>query len=298
MTVTVNARRRAVKSLSRYRRASVSVWASVRTTRSCTGAGRAHGRGNVPSGNIFVQVSAGYDHGLALDSTGNVYAWGGGDPNAGLGWNQGVVPVDPQGEHIYIQVAAGEAFNLVLRSNGTIWHRGRDSEDQDIVPDNDVNVAGFIPYTAIDAGGHHGIGLKADGSIRVWGAVNYLTCTVQGVLPAELNEERFIAVGAGHYESYAVKADRSVVSWGCLGCNVAPPTAINGTVQFIDNGYFHGYARTTDGRVHAWGNACGGGGGAVVLAPPNEVPSCLVNATVLSVATGHSNEHNIIIIME
>ncbi|MBX3377250.1 MAG: hypothetical protein KF678_09645 [Phycisphaeraceae bacterium] len=256
-----------------------------------------HGRGNVPQGSVFVAVSAGYDHGLALDATGNVYAWGGGDEGAGGNLGQGTVPVDPQGEHIYTQIAAGEAFNLVLRSNGTIWHWGRDWEEQDEIPDNDTSAPGFIPYVAIDAGGHHGIGLKADGSIRVWGAVNYQSCTTQGVLPQFASDDVYIAVGAGHYMSYAVKADRSVVWWGCLGCNVVPPTTINGSVQFIDNGYNHGYAKTTGSHVHAWGNACSTGG-TIVFAPPNEVPSFLENAIVLSVATGHSNDHNIVIIMD
>jgi hypothetical protein len=245
-----------------------------------------------------VQVAAGYDHGIALDVTGNVYAWGGGDFNAGGDRGQGMVPFDPQGEHIYTQVAAGEAFNLVLRSNGTIWHWGRDWEGQDNVPDNDVNAEGFIPYTAIDAGGHHGIGLKADGSIRVWGGQNY-TCTTQGVLPSFPTGTTFIAVGAGHITSYAVKSDRSVVWWGgCNGCNTEPVNHIDIPHAFIDGGYGHAYARTASSRVFAWGSPCTVAGGTLVFAEPHEVPSFLENAVILSAATGHSNHHNIVIIMD
>ncbi|MBX3376269.1 MAG: hypothetical protein KF678_04615 [Phycisphaeraceae bacterium] len=258
----------------------------------------ANGRGNIPSGDVFVQVSAGYDHGLALDATGNVYAWGGGDPNAGLGWDQGTVPSDPRGDSVYTQVSAGEAFNLVLRADGTIWHWGRDSEGQDDIPHNETGASGFVPYVAIDAGGHHGIGLRADGSIQVWGGQNY-TCTTQGVLPSFPSDTPFIAVGAGHITSYAVKSDRSVVWWGgCNGCNTEPVNHIDIQHAFIDGGYGHAYARTASSHVYAWGSPCTPGGGTLVFAEPHEVPSFLANAVVLSAATGHSNHHNIVIIMD
>lgn len=265
-----------------------------------------HGRGDVPSGNIFVDVSAGYDHGLALDAVGNVYAWGGGDPDAGGDLGQGTQ--GDTGEHTYTAIAAGEAFSLALRSNGTIAHWGRNWEQQHLIPDNDANAPGFSPYVAIDAGGHHGIGLKANGSVRVWGAVNYQSCTTQGVLPSFPGETHFIAIGAGHYTSYAIRSDRSVEWWGCTGCNpaqqntMAPPSTFQPDDETspasVDAGYHHALGRTTQGRVVAWGGPCALGGGTVVFDYPNTVPSFLSEATVLSIGTGHSNAHNVIIIMD
>ena len=255
------------------------------------------GQNLVPAGSLFVQISAGYDHGLALDAIGQLYAWGGGDPEGPGQQGQGTVPIDPQGENIYTAISAGEGTNYALRTNGSIFAWGWNASQHREVPDNDIHALGFVPYIAVDAGGHHAVGLKADGTIRAWGGTPY-HCSTMGIVPPELIGVKCLAVGAGHYSSWAIKTDRTIVRWGCFGCATNAPANIQGTASFVDGGYFHCYGLTTNGFVRAWGaSGCTSCTECMFLGPPETVPSILVNAVVLAIAPGNSNEHNIVILV-
>lgn len=278
-------------SAGRFFSLAITQYGELRSWGSST-----YGEHLIPSGGTFVQVSAGYDHGLALRANGTVAAWGGVGSDMCDTCGQGTVPVDEEylGQDIqYTAVSAGECFNLVLRSNGTIWAWGWNDRGQTTpIPDNNPNATGFVPYIAIKAGGHHGVALKADGTVRAWGGTGQVGAPYppgnQGQVPPEAIGQPFLGIGAGHTVSYLIKPDRSLLQWGGACGNVAPPSGVKWAV--VDGGYNHSYGISVAGKVHAWVNpSCN-------TYLQGDVPTWLQEATVSLISSGHSNFHTIVIV--
>ena len=133
-----------------------------------------------------IQVAAGGSFSLALKSDGTVLAWGN-NQSGELG--NGKAPTDSStparvkglgsGSGV-IQVAAGGAFCLALKSDGTVlaWGHNKAGELGDGKSGDawtPVEVKGLGPGSgviAIAAGGAHGIALTKSGEVLAWGANN------------------------------------------------------------------------------------------------------------------------------
>ncbi len=63
-------------------------------------------------------------------------------------------------------------------------------------------------FVAVAAGGNHSLGLRADGSIAVWGHNYY------GQLDVPAPNSGFVAVAAGWGHSLGVRTDGSIAAWG------------------------------------------------------------------------------------
>src|SRR6202042_3854447 len=81
---------------------------------------------SVPIGTTFTQIAAGGYHGLALSSTGKVYAWGLNEyGELGNGTQTGsLVPVAVSSGLTFSQITAGEAHSLALSSSGRVYAWG------------------------------------------------------------------------------------------------------------------------------------------------------------------------------
>ncbi|NRF66051.1 hypothetical protein HLB44_03510 [Aquincola sp. S2] len=141
-----------------------------------------------------VAVSAGYLHGMALTSSGQVYSWGRNSWGAlGLGndrSNQSAAAKvhSPTDEWAWVglnAVAAGGNFSLALDAAGKVfsWGYAQNGELGDGVnhprvnesglPAAVVNAAGFgqlSDIVAIAGGYEHGLALAADGRLLAWGS--------------------------------------------------------------------------------------------------------------------------------
>jgi hypothetical protein len=97
-------------------------------------------------------IAAGWNHSLALKSTGAVLAWG----NNGGG--QSTVPAAASSG--VVQIAAGDTYSMALKADGTIVTWGftavEDPVPVTVVPDGTTQV------TQIAAGGYHALALRAD----------------------------------------------------------------------------------------------------------------------------------------
>ncbi|HEY7145369.1 MAG TPA: chromosome condensation regulator RCC1 [Streptosporangiaceae bacterium] len=125
-----------------------------------------------------VQVSAGYDHALAVTSDGSVWAWGNnsaGKLGNGTSASSGV-PVRVMGLTGVTRVAAGDSQSLALRSDGTVWAWGANDAGQlgngvtssaQLTP---VQVTGLTGVTQIAAGSRFSLALRSDGTVWAWGA--------------------------------------------------------------------------------------------------------------------------------
>jgi len=186
------------------------------------------GQCNVPAGQDYEVISAGYYHNLALKFDGSLAAWG---YNA-----QGQCNV-PAGND-YTAIAAGSFHSLALKTDGTIVAWGSNDEGQCSVP--------VGTYTAIAAGSKHSLAICTDGSLAGWGWNDY----GQSNVPAGT---QYAKVAAGRQHSLALRKDGSLVAWGRNDSGQSTQPAGNNYDQ-ISAGENHCLALKTDGSIAAWGS--------------------------------------------
>lgn len=160
---------------------------------------------SVQAPGIFTQVSAGLNSGYGLREDGRVFAWG--DNSGGqLGDNsltQRNTPVIIAGAHQFNYIAAGWNHILGIAKNGSAWAWGSsefgqlgDGSTAPTSASSPVSVVGDHEFIKVDAGECHSIGLKADGTVWVWG------CNTGGQLGAPPFE--IGAIGGWYYGSFAI----------------------------------------------------------------------------------------------
>jgi alpha-tubulin suppressor-like RCC1 family protein len=108
-------------------------------------------------------------------------------------------------------------------------------------------VAPGTRFTAIAAGGMHGLALENDGTVVAWGD----NSCGQSAVPAGLSGVE--AVAAGFQDSLALKSDGAVVAWGDNSFGQSTVPAGLGVVVAVAAGWYHNLALKGDGTVAAWG---------------------------------------------
>lgn len=236
----------------------------------------------VPSLSGIKAVTAGGNHSLAIASDDTVWAWGL-NSSGQLGNHDATLASQPSPVQVLTAdgvtplsgvtaIAAGGAFSLALKSDGTVWAWGSNSNGQ--LGNNDllvttssyavqVETSGGTPLTgvsAIAAGGSHALALDGSGTIYAWG----------------YNKFGQLGDGTITSSSFAVPVVR---------------TGITGTVTAISAGLDHSLA-IIDGAAYAWGyNFYGqlGNGAALSSYDANKTLQSVVGLSNISsiVATGH-----------
>ena len=165
-------------------------------------------------------------------------------------------------------MAGGVAHSLALKTNGTVWAWGRNSQGElgngtTVDSVQPVQVTGLNVVIAIDAGFLTSMALKADGTVWTWGRrVNGARSTVPVQVPGLTG---VAAIGGGYYHWLAVKSDGTVWAWGENGSGQLgngtkvmslTPVQVNGLsgVVTVTGGQMHSLAVTADGTLWAWGN--------------------------------------------
>jgi len=250
------------------------------------------------SGKTIIALSAGRNHSLALCSDGTVAAWGLNSLGqiGSNGGSQSTVPVIVSTLGVLaakrvIAVAAGEAHNLALCSDGTVAAWGYNANGQlgsggisTTATPSAVNTSGVLSgkrVVAIAAGQNHSVALLSDGTVAAWGYNFYgqlgdsgnATSTVPVLVnrdPGVLLGRTVTAIAAGQVHCLALCSDGTLASWGAnsdgqLGdggttaSNVPVLVTTAGTflatrtVTSIAAGAFHSLALCSDGTVASWG---------------------------------------------
>jgi len=207
----------------------------------------------MPDGTALDNVAAiacGDDHNLVLKSDGSVWTWGyNGEGELGTGesdWRR-ANPKSIIGLTNVVAVAGGATHSLSLKSDGTIWSWGRNSEGclgygavggKFLTPGQVHNLTGVIAIAAADV---HSLALKSDGTVWAWGSnsdgqlglaislqQNFAQSEVaeaaaaappaNSALPAQTaGLAGIIAVVAGGHQSFAVSASGELLGWGSNG---------------------------------------------------------------------------------
>lgn len=221
-----------------------------------------------PTHGGFAQVSAGYNHSLALHHDGSITSWG---------WpTWWVVSESPPGNG-FSYVEGGFYISIALRTDGSLYAWG--NPDHPIVRDL-PSVTGLVE---VAAGTLHAVALRADGTLFSWGSDE------RNVVSNTPTQAGFTQVDAAESYSVALRADGSIVAWGSdeFGMVSGIPTATGFTQLAVAR--THGLALRADGSIEHWGY---GGyvydhlpqqGGFVQLATANDYAIALTSAGTLRV---------------
>lgn len=229
-----------------------------------------------------VQIAAGGSHTLAINSAGNVFAWGynaAGQLGDGSRTNRAtpVVTRDANGRGQLTgvsMVAAGWYHSLALK-NGDVWAWGLNAEGQlgdgsrqtRLLP---VRVRGLSNVVAIAAGTRFSVAVKDDGTIWTWGQNNAsqlgATTPSSRAVPGRVeiggNALSNIAkVAAGDAFVLALTHDGRVISWGENGDgqlghtgNAPAPMQNAGGMVAVAAGFAHSLTLNGSGQVFVCGN--------------------------------------------
>lgn len=252
----------------------------------------------LPAGNPVVAISMGAlgAHALALLSNGDVYSWGWngyGQLGRDTAMTTQTTPVQVQVKTAdgsaanltnVVAIAAGSAFSLAVRSDGTLWSWGRNDLGQlgDGTTVNHTKAAQVVlpatsvvtgqPVTAVDvaAGASFGLVRLSDGTVYAfgqngWGQLGIGT-TVDSWTPRRTGSLTGITrIAAGSQHGMAVDASGGLWTWGgavtgALGwgpTNVwgqSTPGQVSGiSGSRVAGGGEFSLAIDTTGSVWAWG---------------------------------------------
>lgn len=203
------------------------------------------GQRNIPTDlsdhtKVIRDVSAGYDHALAVTTDGQLHAWG--NDTSG----EGHIPLELQGRP-YKAVAAGQNYSLALTTAGTVVAWGSSTFDLTTTPD----IPAGRTVTAISAGGSVALALDSAGIVHAWGN-NSLG---QLDIPQELYSKQVVKIAAGGAFAVAATADHKVFAWGYdLAGQATVPASLQGrAIDELDAGFQHAVALLDDGTLVSWG---------------------------------------------
>ena len=167
-------------------------------------------------------------------------------------------------------VAAGGAFTLIVKSDGTLWSFGLNNNGQLginslVTQKTPIQVPGLSGIQTVAAGSLHSMALTTSGAVYVWGdnlngQVGDLTTTDRKT-PVLSSLTGVTAIAAGEFHSVALKSNGDLYVWGKnvsdLGdgtttMSTSPVLILSGVVA-IGAGKSHTVAIKADGSAWAWG---------------------------------------------
>ncbi len=210
-----------------------------------------------PADFTYLQVSAGWQHSLALGSDGNAYAWGSNTYGLlGEGTNSSYrntpvkvgKPAGAPADFTYLQVSAGYWHSLAVGSDGNAYAWGYNyygqlgngtSTDQHTpvrvrTPDRKAypDLPADFTYVQVSAGYWHSLAVGSDGNAYAWGSNGYgqlgnNTSGSTSSVPVRVRDPdnptdksqglQAAQLSAGGHHSLAVGSDGNAWAWGWNG---------------------------------------------------------------------------------
>lgn len=203
--------------------------------------------GTPMEGKTIVQIAAGADHSLALDSDGALYAWGSnayGQLGNGTTTNSSVpvavkIAGTPLAGKTIVQIAAGANHNMVLTSDGAVYIWGWNYHGQ-LGNNTKTNSNTIVAVQTIGtplagkkivkiaAGQGHSLALADDGTVYTWGRNDTgqlgNNTTTDAMLPVAvtvngtpMSNKTIVEIASGARHSLAIDSSGKVYAWGHNG---------------------------------------------------------------------------------
>ena len=244
----------------------------------------------LPTGAVFLSISVGWDHVIALGSDGAIYTWGAnGYGQLGLSDNQKrTVPTKvtlPTTKSV-VAVAAGNCFSMALTSDGSVFAWGNNSKGQlGVLPETlaqtnvptKIDALSGIYATSIHAGNTNGAVITADGTAWLWGDNSYGQVGTKGsavMIPTQKSGSYFAAdIALGDQHSTLTELNGAVKSvgtnkYGQFGGGTVADTKVyvlkEATLseehlgKHVAAGTSHTVVLTSEGAVFAFGSNTSG----------------------------------------
>ena len=171
-------------------------------------------------------LAAGDSHALALDASGNVWAWGD-DSRGQLGRGSvlsSTVPTLIPGLSNIVQVSAsGAGASLAVDQSGNVWawgnnYHGQLGDGSGINRSTPVRLTGIEDVQTVSGGDVTSMALKRDGSVWAWGGGQlgngpWLETGQLTPIPVP-GLAGVVEISSAHYHTLARKFDGSVLGWG------------------------------------------------------------------------------------
>ena len=230
-------------------------------------------------------VVTGSNYTVVLKTDGTLWAWGYnyygqlGDGTNGSGTNKNT-PVQVGTANDWISVTAGDHHTLAIKTDGTLWAWGANSNGQlgdgtNADKNTPVQVGTANDWASVSADGYHTIAIKTDGTLWAWGYNDYgqLGDGTNGSgtnknTPVQIGTDNdWSSVSAGNLFTSAIKTDGTLWAWGAnsngqlgdgtngSGTNKNTPVQVGTANDWasVSAGNIFTSAIKTDGTLWAWG---------------------------------------------
>jgi len=199
----------------------------------------------IRAGTKWSAIAAGWDHSLAIDASGNLWAWGYngfgqlGNGTGGISSADQAIPVPISPETKWTAIAAGWFHNLAIDASGNLWAWGLNSHGQlgngkngnygsnyyENYENTPVQIKAGTKWTAIAVGSDHSLAIDASGNLWTCGLNEYgqLGNGTSGDgsdknIPIQIKAGiKWTAIAGGWNYSLAAGADEGLWAWGYNG---------------------------------------------------------------------------------
>src|SRR5690606_8759379 len=272
----------------------------------------------------WVKVVNTWVNNIALKSDGTLWGWGNRGNCAltsepapgGASENYFPNPIQLSPDNDWVDIGAGSGRTFAIKSNGTLWVRGRNNGGSLGLPDiNEMQCAGVLTQIGTDTDwkkvipanmGQYSLALKTDNTLWWWGSYNHLYPDTPQT-PIQIGTDTWNEVAAGQWISIGIKSDGTLWNWG-LGCfldstltSMMPPDApLESPVQVdtrndwvkVAAGPCTAYALRADNTVWAFGRTFGMGFDDFLYGNEN-VASSTTPVLIFQCATSSVSEHEL-----
>jgi alpha-tubulin suppressor-like RCC1 family protein len=231
----------------------------------------------------WLNISAGYEHTIALRSTNTLWSWG--KNNKGqLGLGNTANRNSPTQIGIYSAwaiIGTGGYHTLAIRTNNTLWSWGFNDKGQLGIgttadKTTPVQIGSNSDWISISGGNAHSLSIKTDGSLWAWGNNNWgqlgIGSTSNKLTPIQIGSlSDWSIISAGYDHSLGLKTDPAgggtIWSWGdnsfgqlgigLSGSNYNRTTPVKLVTESdwinISAGGYHSMARKSNSTIWSWG---------------------------------------------
>lgn len=219
-------------------------------------------------------VAAGLWHTLAVQSDGDLYAWGWndvgqfGNGSVAAGGYVPTVPLLISGG--WVNVFAGNIFSLGMKPGGALFAWGNNDYGQlgdgsFVESHSPIQIAGN--WATVAAGREFVLAINSVGDLYAWGRNDYGALGNGSILNSNVPVQvpgNWVAVAAGDFHSLAIDVDGDLYAWGenfdgQLGkgnfdAGSTTPVFISGGWAAIAAGGMSSYGIKTNGDLYSWGD--------------------------------------------